>query len=747
MWSDEELIGVIEAEEATAVNWADGTLSEERAEAFRRYNGELYGDEQEGRSQVIASDVRDAVEGVMPSLARVFLSGDEIGKFEPIAPSDEGYEIESQVCNWIIFTKNDGFNVLYSAIKESLLTANSYVKVWWQKQDVITTERYEGLSDEEAQMIAQDKDVEIVSHEAYPDPYAPMPMLDPAHPQQAPMPQPMLHNIKVARVRPDEYVAICPVPPDELLVSGTHREVTLANADFVQHRRSMSIGEVVALGYEIPDDLGDETEDGTSIEELARNRYEENLIRDDSSDPSRRRVTLRETWIRLGDKDNQQTLWRVCTIGRKVLHKEEADCIPIAAFAPIYYPHSHVGISFFSLIADVARIKTTVQRQYLDNLYLANNQRSVVDVNRVNIDDLLISRPGGIVRVEGEPSTALMPIVAPDVGGAALGALEWLDSVKENRTGVARVNQGTLDPNSLNRTATGASLMMSAGQARLELIARCLAGGVRDLFLLVHAIAQKHSTKPLQLRLKNKWITSNPREWARRTDFSLSVALGTGAPEQQLAKLQMVGAFMQQGMGQGLVTRENLYNWAVEFLKTAGYKSPDKFVTAPDPQKPPPQQTPPEVQVAQINVQGITQAEQIKQQGQAQGKQMEIQAKSQADMYKAQQDAALAERKMQQEMQLEQYRIDSGLENAVKLKLIEVAGNVLAQSMAPQPDMSPDGEDTGDTAQPDQSAQMQQIMAVLTQTLQTLASAAGAPRRIVRGPDGRAMGVETVQAQ
>jgi hypothetical protein len=748
--SNDELISAIEQEEATAINWADGPLAEQRAEALRRYNREPYGNEVDGRSQVVSNDVQDVITSIMPSLARVFLSGDEIGKFEPIDPSDTGAEIESECVNWYLMTRNDGYSTIYSALKDALLLGNSYVKCWWREDNSVKVERYEDLSDEELAIILQDKDVQVIEHEAHTEEGEGE--AQPTFDQMGnPIMPPMLHDVKLKRVRADEYVQIAAVPPDEVLVSRTHRETSLQNADFVQHRRTLSIGELTELGYKVDPNIADDVDDENRPESLARDRYQENSLygsKDDASafDDSRRRVTLRETWIRLGDADNTQTLWRICLVGRTILHKEEADQIPLAAFSPILYPHSHVGESVYSLVEDIAELNTTITRQYLDNLYLANNARTVVDVDRVNIDDLLVSRPGGIVRTTGDPGSALMPLVTPDVGGAALQALEMLQGVKERRTGIARINQGAMDPNMLNRTATGASLMMSAGQAHLELIARCLAGGIKDLFLIVHALALKHSTKPLQIRLQNQFVTVNPREWKRRTDFALQVALGTGAPEQQMAKLTAIGQFMQQGMQIGLVNPQNMYEWGKEFLRVAGYRSPDKFLTKPQEGAQPPQQPNPLVQV-----------EQIKQQSAHALKDKELQFQGGQAQQKAQLDAALEQQRMTNEIaaqdkqaqadaSLAQFKATLDSETAVKLKLIEIAGQLLAQSMAPEPELPGDAEDDGAGVEQEQgNAQMQQMMAMLMQTVQQLAQASGAPKRIVRGPDGRAIGVETVQ--
>src|SRR6185503_13510030 len=121
--------------------------------------------------------------------------------------------------------------------------------------------------------------------------------------------------------------------------------------------------------------------------------------------------------------------------------------------------------------------------------------------------------------VDGDPSTGIVPLVAPDVTQSVLGALEYMDSVKESRTGVTRYSAG-LDANTLNKTATGVQSIQQAANQRIELIARTLAGGFKDLFLIVNALASKYCTKQLQIKLNGKWVPVDPREWKKRTDFS-----------------------------------------------------------------------------------------------------------------------------------------------------------------------------------------------------------------------------------
>jgi len=602
--TDDEIVSLIEAEESEALGNDYDELNAQRADALDRYNQRPYGWEVEGRSQFVSNAIRDQIEAIMPSVARVFLSGDEVGRFEPISQEDEhAAEVESLVVNHCV-EKGGGWQAIYSATKDALLLKNGYILVSWRTDSAVVSEEYKGLADEELALLMQDKDVKVVEHNEYPQYPGAQLMFDQNGQPTAP---PLLHDVRVERVKPEERLQLDAVPPDEVLVSSRHRSVSLSDADFVQIRRSISIGELRDAGYDVPDDLSDEGVD--TAEQVSRARFDwfDDAAKD-TPDETRRRVVFRQTWIRADiDGKKTQRLWKFCVVGKRLLSAEEADHIPIASLSPIWYPHSHVGVSYYDLLTDLAEAETIVARQYFDSLYLSTAPRVAVDYNRVNLDDLLVSRPGGIVRSDGPPGDTMMPIVTPDVGPTAQAGLEWIAQQRENRTGVGRVSQGlsTLDPNALNRTATGATLMASAGQARLEAACRLLAEGVKDVFLISHAVLLKHSTKPIQLKLKGEWTQVAPREWTRRTDFAVSVALGTGTPESQLAKLQGLSQQVPGLLQMGLMGPKEVYNLAAETLRVAGYRTPGKFLIEPPEGAQSPQQgPPPEVQAAQAIAQG-----------------------------------------------------------------------------------------------------------------------------------------------
>ncbi len=656
--SDAEIVAAVEQEESQCIDGRSGELREERADALARYRGLPLGNEVEGRSQVVDKSILDTIEWIMPSLIRVFLGGDSIGQFQARGPEDEEpAKRETEVCDWYITEKNDIFSQINATLRDALLLKNGYCVGYWRKNYDQMTETYTGMSDEEATMLASDPEIEVLEHSQYPIAQA-MPGQDPSLPGGAmPPPVPMLHDIKVERKKCDEFVAVESVPPDEMLVSRRHRWTSLLDADFMQWRRRVTIGQLRGEGFKISDDEPEDT--NWDQERLSRERYDDATTdQDETTDPARRIVLFKDTYMRIDLRGKGTTqLWRICIIdgNDQPVLIEEADVVPFAAFSPIIYPHSHIGSSVYDLINDLSVIRTTLLRQYLDGVYLANSGEVAVDEDRANLDDLLISRPGGIKRGSGNPSEWYLPIQHADVTPAVLNGLEYIDSIKEQRTGVSR-NTAGLDPNTLNHTATGTQMIQSAANQRIELIARTLASGFRDLYMIVHALALKHSTKPLQIKLKGDWVAVNPREWTRRTDFTIDVGLGVGTPDAQLAKLMGMMPLMGQAQQMGLAGVEQAYNFGTEIWKAAGYKNPQKFLKPPqkDPQtgqvqEPPPPPNP------------IVQAEQIKQQG-LQGKaQMEmqmhgqtLQAESQAKMAQMQMQDAHAQRQAQAQLALQQ---------------------------------------------------------------------------------------------
>lgn len=739
MLSKEQILTAIEQEETQAYGFMSGELATERADALDYYNGEPFGDEVDGQSQVVLTEVADVIEGTLPGLCKIFAGSDEVVKFEPRNGEDvAGAEQETEYVNYIVTQKNPWFQIFYTWAKDALLQKNGYVKAYWEDKEETIEETYRNLSDDEMTLLLQDADIEIIGHDQAEvmeiTPMGEMPVLS--------------HTVKIKRVSSHGRICIENVPPEEVLVSTKCRSPNPKDSDFVEHRTQKTISELRASGFDVDDDIGDDP--GDMSESIYRDLYaENNEWSDESFDPSMRRVWVREIYMRIDvDEDGIAELQRIVVVGREILDMQPIEFIPFSCITPLITPHRHIGKSMADMTMDIQIIKSKVLRNELDSSYLALHGRHAINEDRVDLDDMLTSRPGGVVRVKGDPAGAIIPLNASHSIGQGFPMLEYLDTVKENRTGVTKYNQG-LDSQSLNKTATGITKIMSAAQERQLLIARVFAEtGVKDLFMTVHALTRLYQNKPEVMRLRNKWVTVDPRDWVKRMDMTVSVGLGTGDKDQQLGHLQLIGQFMQtlavNPMYAGIVRPKNAYNLGAKMITNAGYKLPEEFITDPEGENSKPQGPSPEqVQQAMQHMQDlqkqlqeaqakVAQSEQV--QAQTQIKQTAMTEKQKLDAYQAK----LNEEQRQLDYEREIFNLQKQLAAFQEQQEAEMSSHVETTKQQMEAE------------KPDVMALMQQIMGEYSDSIgqalegvkQEVVTHLTAPKRIERDPKtGKAIGI------
>jgi hypothetical protein len=274
-------------------------------------------------------------------------------------------------------------------------------------------------------------------------------------------------------------------------------------------------------------------------------------------------------------------------------------------------PHRFYGLSIYDLIGDVQEIKTTLLRQTLNNAYLQNNARTVVVDGQANIDDLLTSRAGGIVRVKSP--NAVTPLASPNFMQEGLAMIEKVDQIREGRSGVSKVQMG-LDADQINKshtTATSANVMMNASTQRIELYARNFSEGIKRMFQGILTLVCKYQDQERIIKLRNQFIPMNPREWVDRYNATVQVGLGTGSQDQRLEVLGRVLAVQEKLIGaggMGIVDPQKIYNTLEKYLENAGYKDASQFFNNPSTMPPPPPKQPqqdPTVQLAQQELQRL----------------------------------------------------------------------------------------------------------------------------------------------
>lgn len=660
---DMEIIAQIEAEENIAYGVNDSALSNDRASAIDYYLGQPFGNEEEGRSQVVSYDVQDTIESALPQLLKVFVAGDKVVQFDPKGPEDQdAAEQETDYINHVVMEQNEGFKIFYVWFKDALLSKNGYVKVYAEEEEEVEEYEYKGLTDGQLQMLASDEKTEILEHEAYPDPSVNMDVIY----QQAAMNgvdpatvmQPMLHDVKLKVTEKNTEIVIENVAPENMMVSVEVSGPNLQDARFVQHREVMQLADIAEtfnkpLEYikSIMSDLRDTFEE----ESNARDIYDEEYDRAIESNEA----LVKDTYIKLDGERH-----RVVVLGNTILYKEKCEYVPFACITPMIMPHRHIGRSYADLTMDIQLIKSTLIRGQLDNMYLANNGRYAIS-DRVNLDDMLTSRPGGIVRVEGDPGSGIMPLSHPPLPASSFGMVEYMDSMKEKRTGITAYNQG-LDSNSLNKTATGVSQIMNASQQRIELVARTFAEtGVKELFKLVHRLVRTTLTKPDIVRIRNKWVEVDPREWEDRKDLSISVGLGAGNKDQQLMHLTTILQMQKEAIQIGITSPEKIYNALAKLTQNAGFKNPEEFWVNPanTPQQEGQQDKPSEAEIA---VQGQLQIEREK-----------AQAQLQQEQVRSQNDVIIEREKIAAQAELERFKAQLKAETDLAIAQIKAQSGMM----------------------------------------------------------------------
>lgn len=710
------IVAAIEQQERLASG--SGSLAEERSDAMDRYLGREYGDEVEGRSRVVMRDVADTIEWIKPSLMKVFCSGDEVVRFEPIGPEDEQQsEQETDYVNHIVQQKNNGFMIFHDWFHDALLQKTGYVWVRAAKEIKQDREAYQGLLDDEFALLMKDQDVEVLEHSEYPGPMG------------------TSHDVVIRKRSEYTCIKLANIPPERVLVATDWPNVSLNGCPFVEVIDFRTLSELRQEGYDVDDRINDNAQyNDDEWEEDQREIDDEWHGRDDiEADPSTRRVRVRYVWMRYdADDDGIAELRHVVVVGKTALNGkdgEETDLTPVSCLTPIRQPHVHHGQSVADIVEDLQRIHTVLVRGFLDNMYLGINGRNAIDASRVNLDDMLTSRPGGVVRVQGSPSDAIMPLVQAAGGADVLSAMEYMRSVKENRTGVTAYNQG-MDADSLNKTARGVTQIMTAAQQRVEMIARVFAEtGVKDLMLIVHAMSIKHGRSQEMVKLRNQWVPIDPRSWKTRSDMSVAVGLGTGNKDQMLQHLMMILQVQQQAAVIGVATPKNIYNALKRLTQNAGFKQPDEFWTEP-PDGPPPPQPNPEMEKLKLEAQ----AKQMDMQFKAQTTQADIAAKQQA----AQIDLEKAQIELQiKELELQLKEREMGLKE--QAAAMDLEHKAVAQSM----DMQTKQQDNEFKAQDRERAIQQESQRKQESSEQTVAKVTEMVTKQIQG--SKTVGIERVR--
>jgi len=627
--TEEEIIGLVESEINGSSDYMDSEISSQRERSMEYFYGEPFGNEEDGRSQVVVTDVQDTLMWMMPSLMRIFTAGDRVVKFVPEGPEDEEVaEQATKYVNHVFYKQNDGFMVLYNMFLDALMQKVGVVKHYWEEVEKTTTESYQNLTEQEYSLLQQDDELEVVEHEEtvtiteQPDPFT----------GELVQVEEVFHDVTFARTSMEGKVTIENVPPEEFLINRGAK--TLEDARFICHRSHKSKSELLQMGFDpdvvedLPGYTGGADDITTSQEYMARHSYDStDVYPNQAAADSEMVVQVYESYVKLDmDGSGISVLHKICHAGSELLDIEPIDYIPFSTVCPIPIPHKFYGLSVAETVEDIQLIRSTLTRNLLDNMYLSNNGRFQVVEGQVNIDDLLTNRPGGIVRTRSP--NALQPIQTPSLQPYSFQMLQYWEDIKSGRTGVNPKTQGLSADVLKTHVTTGAvTAALTNAQGRLELIARVFADtGVRNMFKSIYNLIQRYEDRKKVVRLNNNYFQIDPSSWREDLDVDIEVGIGYGDQDVRLQNISNFASLIEKvgQQTQGIVQPDNVYNLVREIADEMGIKNVDKFVSTPPTEPPPPSA---QEQLQQVQAQAMmTQAQATQLEAEVKAKELEIKA-------------------------------------------------------------------------------------------------------------------------
>jgi hypothetical protein len=569
--TESEIKEIVQSEQQNAIDY-QSEISEKRSKLMDYYNCQPFGDEIEGQSKAVSSDVSDVVETLMPGIVRVFTQGRLIGIFEADREdAEQEAKDKTELSNHVFLKENNGFMTLTNMFKDALLQFTGTVKIYWDETEESFTTKYKGLSELEYQKLLADETVDSVGEV-----------------EEVETDQGIVYNCEEVKVTKKGRIRYDNIPPEEFYISKQDRD--FEKPRFIGHRTPKTRSELVAMGFDrdvvanlSPDEFFDQSEEKNSRFRDYGNWNDSNPTNHSPNDT----IYLGEYYLSMDvNGDGITEYWQVFYASDTLLEYTEVEDHPFGVVVPTPIPHRAIGTCPAEQVADIQYRKSHLVRNMLDNVYQTNYPR-VMHSNKVDLDDLLTPRAGGGIEIDTDMADVgghAVPLVIPNMIGDILQSIEYTDMERETRTGVTRYSQG-LNSEALNKTATGFTGMMDASQQREYLIARVFAEtGVKQIFEKTVALLAKYQDTSMQIKVSGKPLEVDPRDWGENTRCTIMVGLGAGDRNEKIMNLNNVLQHQMNFMANGLVLSDQakIFKTLEKLVDEVGLKDASVYYNNPE---------------------------------------------------------------------------------------------------------------------------------------------------------------------
>lgn len=642
---DEELATILGELNRQSVGYLTDEVAADQDDNLDRYLGEPYGDEEDGTSNAMSMDIAEVVDWALPDLLEPFLSGERVIEYEPSTRADEQYcDQAGDLAHFNFYNENDGVTILYDTVKTACIQKIGITKTWWHKEDVDEEQTLAGLTAMGLAELRQEKGVEVLEEQAEP-------VMAGAVPPEAlaAYEDGMSYTVRIKRTKTVGKNCIESVPPEEFKVSQRAKNL---KADYLCHEVEKTRAELIAMGFDAGTVMGLAANKGNDQDSRKDRRFSDEQRQESGhSAKASDYVTLCEEYPLLDvDGTGKAKRWQIFRVNKTILGKEQVDDHPFDAWSPDRIPHRLIGLAIADKVKQTQWIKTHLTRQMLDNVYLANNPRFEVPSHAMTeetIDDLLTYRVGGLIRTKGEGG-AVRPIEVPDRSATAMQAIMYMDSVREQQSGIVRngmsISSEVVDP----KSATEARKEDRNEQSRKRLMIRMLAETLLvPIFRKILKNMVKYQDAEKSFYVSGKFVEVNPSTWSADMRCTASVGLGYANRDEDMQAASLIGQAQQIGMEAGIVTPRNLYSTATKLIESVGWRFPEKYFTDPESEEGQAiaQQRQQAPDPKMIEVQGKLQLRQMEMQMDAEQSALQAQRDIQLEMLKAEAKQAVEERK------------------------------------------------------------------------------------------------------
>lgn len=534
------------------------------------YNRPSAAPSMEGRSSIQSSDVADMVEAVVSQIMPAFET-ESVAEFEPISEEDvDQARTESNAVNWVIMQQNNGFYEIQQAVRDALLLRNGVMKVYLDEKIDIKTENYAELTElEYGELIAGS--VEDIS------------LADNGIKVETLSEENGFYDVRVTSKRTIRKVKSCAIDPSNFSWERDHDSIYLQDARFVCERSLPTRSDLIKMGYKksLVNSLNAGGND-TQIDTLARNQHSQRRNWRGAT-KAEDIIECFECYIRIdADGDGEAELLKVVVADKKILEMQDMQYIPYASGTPFLQPHRFNGLGLFDKLRYIQDAKTATMRQMLDNQNHANNARVIMVDGGANPDDLMNSRPGGVIRATAPGMVEPFPFT--DIGPSCQNTLSYLDKVRSERGG-ASLDLQSAELQLAGETAHGIERQMSAKEQLAAMMCRTLAETlIRSTFDLVHTALRLYIPEQLSFRVSGQFATASPSEWRERESISIQAGLSLAERTRKAATLDAITT-NQSGLVQGgygyMVGDKAMYHAALDGARAQGIKNPERYYTDP----------------------------------------------------------------------------------------------------------------------------------------------------------------------